>query len=110
MLGRVLTGVVTHNTQINPPADNITEANFHDEALVALVASEWVVYYRKLIADLQQQVDISENIKKYLHFVYEVEINKYSELQEVNRAISGVRRSVVSDPQHDLEQHDNNNK
>eukprot|EP00976_Prorocentrum_cordatum_P009342 186404-Prorocentrum_minimum.AAC.1 len=41
MLGRVLTGVVTHNTQINPPADSITETNFHDEALVALIASEW---------------------------------------------------------------------
>eukprot|EP00976_Prorocentrum_cordatum_P005834 116473-Prorocentrum_minimum.AAC.1 len=45
MLARVLTGVVTHNTQINPPADIITETNFNDEALVALVASEWVVYY-----------------------------------------------------------------
>eukprot|EP00976_Prorocentrum_cordatum_P014686 293920-Prorocentrum_minimum.AAC.1 len=37
MLGRVFTGVVTHNSQIDPPGDCITESNFHDEALVALI-------------------------------------------------------------------------
>eukprot|EP00976_Prorocentrum_cordatum_P011811 237951-Prorocentrum_minimum.AAC.1 len=45
-LKRVFTGVVTHNSQIDPPGNRITESNFQDEALVALVASEWVVYYR----------------------------------------------------------------
>eukprot|EP00959_Pyramimonas_sp_CCMP1952_P000109 1960-Pyramimonas_sp.AAC.1 len=45
-LKRVFTGVVTHSSRIDPPTNRITESNFHDEALVALVASEWVVYYR----------------------------------------------------------------
>eukprot|EP00976_Prorocentrum_cordatum_P007440 148462-Prorocentrum_minimum.AAC.1 len=46
-LKRVFTGVVTHNSQVNPPGNRITESNFQDEALVALlIASEWVVYYR----------------------------------------------------------------
>ena len=105
-LKRVFTGVVTHNSRIDPPTNRITESNFHDEALVALVASEWVVYYRALMADLQKQADLNESIKKYLNFVYEVEINKYNELQEVNKAITGVRRRE----QHKPEQHDNSNK
>eukprot|EP00959_Pyramimonas_sp_CCMP1952_P044231 924397-Pyramimonas_sp.AAC.1 len=60
---RVFTGVVTHNSKIDPPTNRITESNFRDEALVALVASEWVVYYLSLMADLQKQTDINESIK-----------------------------------------------
>eukprot|EP00976_Prorocentrum_cordatum_P023417 476934-Prorocentrum_minimum.AAC.1 len=62
-LKRVFTGVVTHSSRIDPPGNRIIESNFQDEALVALVASEWVVYYRALMADLQKQADLNESIK-----------------------------------------------